>query len=463
MEAIDPRRRVKSSTAGRRSTLRPVAVVALVTAIAIAAVWWAQRGAHGRTDSELQGTSIPASAVTPVAPVSNERSYVVRRGDTFGAILGQFGVIESVSAVAYRELRGAGLPALFPGDSMVVDLGDSGRVERLSILSRLQYWYRFHGDRDTLRALREPVPVTVVTCIARGTLLTSLSEDMWLAGEGDGLVGLFTDIFAWDINFFTDPRVGDEFEVLFEKRYAEGRSLGYGDILAARYLCPSGTFTAVGIRDSLGKMRYYDTDGNSVQKQFLKAPLRFSRVSSGFSFSRKHPVLGIYRPHLGVDYAAPRGTPVHASADGVVVSSGWDGSYGNQVTLRHGAAWITSYGHLASIAGGVRAGTRVAQGQMIGTVGSTGLSSGPHLDYRMKVNGRNVNPLTVELPSGDAVSDTDRERFERSRDVCMMTLGGRFVARTGSWVVEVRQDAAQSRAEVTTAKAKVDDGNAAGG
>jgi murein DD-endopeptidase MepM/ murein hydrolase activator NlpD len=464
MEPVDPRSRVGRTSArkGRRGILRSLFVVAAGAALS----WYLLSALQSQAALTAPAPAPAAPAVTPAPPQAPPlRSYVVKEGDTFAGIMAQFGVVERTAAVLYRGMRGKGLSALFPGDSLVLDMSDSGEIRQLSLRSRLQYWYQVgRGDSDSVLVERRAVSTATAVCIVKGTLITSLSEDLWTLGEGDGLVGLFTEIFAWDVNFFTDPRVGDEFEILFEKRYAEGRSLGYGDIVAARYYARDRTFSAFGLRDTLGRMRYFDGEGRSVQKQFLKAPLRYNRISSGFSFARKHPILGIYRPHLGVDYAAPLGTPVHAAADGVVASAGWDRSYGNQVTLRHGASYVTCYGHLSSISSGVRAGSRVGQGQQIGTVGSTGLSSGPHLDYRMKVDGRNVNPLTVILPSGTAVDERDRARFERVRNENGLMLGGRFRGRSGSWVVEVIP-AAQPQSAGAVVKANGDssgNGGAAG-
>ncbi|MBD3240527.1 MAG: peptidoglycan DD-metalloendopeptidase family protein, partial [Chitinivibrionales bacterium] len=233
-------------------------------------------------------------------------------------------------------------------------------------------------------------------------------------------------------------------------------------VLAARYHGAEKTFTAFGLRDSSGKMRYFDVEGSSVQKQFLKAPLRYSRISSGYSFSRKHPILGIFRPHLGIDYAAPRGTPVYAAADGVVTYSGWLNGYGNFVRLTHGASYTTCYGHLHRINSGIREGARVSQGQMLGTVGSTGLSTGPHLDYRMKVADKYVNPLTVDLPSGEAVPGERRAEFEHRRMLYSLMLDTRFGDAEGSWVVDIRMVQPTPSERITQLTDSTSDGAATG-
>ncbi len=370
-------------------------------------------------------------------PVSRPVSYIVKRGDTFAGILSELGAVECAAHTYYRYLVDVGLRALFPGDSIVVELCDSGRVRGVSLLSRLRCWYRLSDEDGRVRAGCYPLETSRYVCVAKGVLTRSLSEDMYDAGEGDALVAKLTEIFAWDINFFTDPRVGDRFEVVFEKRYSGGHFSGYGEVLAARYHNQQQVYAAYGLRDDQDQMCYYNDSGLAVQKQFLKAPLRYTRISSGYSLRRRHPILGTYRPHRGVDYAAPRGTPVYASADGVVIFAGRQGGYGNLVKMRHGASYVTYYGHLHAINSGVRKGARLRQGDMIGTVGSTGLSTGPHLDYRMRIDSRFVNPLTVEMPSGEAVSEEQRPRFAYHRNLYAMMLDGRFDGEVGSWVLEV--------------------------
>jgi murein DD-endopeptidase MepM/ murein hydrolase activator NlpD len=250
-------------------------------------------------------------------------------------------------------------------------------------------------------------------------------------------VSMFADIFGWDINFFVDPKEGDTYEIIFEKKFMEGRFAGYGDILAAQYENNGRIFQAIGLRDENGIMRYYDPDGKSMQKQFLKAPLRFNHISSNFSLHRMHPILGIVRPHLGVDYAAPIGTPIHASADGIVRFAGYNGGFGNQVVISHGSAYETSYGHLNAFGHGIRAGKRVVQGDVIGFVGKTGLATGPHLDYRMTRNKSFVNPSSINLPSGKGVAPERALDFQATRLESLALFNMRLPGKTGAWVLDV--------------------------
>lgn len=395
---------------------------------------------NGAADSEQgarSGDAIRVDAVAVLVDQPRTYRYSVRKGDTFSDILDIFGVGRAESLVWYRELKKFGMAALFPGDSMILGMAPDGTVRTLSLLSRRECWFHAVAGAEGYAVTKVPLAVSVHRCLVKGSLVSSLSESMFALGEGDGLVAQLADIFAWDINFFTDPREGDTFEVLFEKNYTEGVFSGYGAILAARY-CNAGTdHYALGMRDSTGTMQYYNREGKSVQKQFLKAPLRFNRISSGYSFARRHPVTGIVRPHLGIDYAAPTGTPVHAAADGVVRFAGTRGGFGRFIQIAHGASYVTSYGHLSAFASGIRSGVHVVQGQCIGRVGMTGVATGPHLDYRMQIGNRFVDPRKVNLPSKEGVTLSQREQFDFLSASEMLLFTSRFPELSGSWVLEV--------------------------
>ncbi len=375
-------------------------------------------------------------------PYAKLFTYIVKRGDTFSNILLKFNISEDQALNCYHSLKSIGFSTLFPGDSLILTKDKSNIIKTFSLLNRLQYWYHLRRKSNSLLAEKIPIDFTRYLYVSKGTLETSLSEDMFRQGIGDALVFKFADIFAWDINFFIDPRKGDEFEVIFEKKYHDGNFIGYGSILAAKYVNGNNTFYAIAMKNKDGKLNYYDINGKSVQKQFLKAPLRFRRISSGYSYSRKHPILGIYRPHLGIDYAAPRGTPVYSAADGTVIFSGTKKQYGNNVCIRHGASYKTYYGHLNKIQSNIKPGVHVKQGQMIGTVGATGLATGPHLDYRMKVGSRFINPLTISVPSKESVPEEDIERFENIKQNILSTFETRF-NRQGCFVLDIIQPKSQ--------------------
>lgn len=216
-------------------------------------------------------------------------------------------------------------------------------------------------------------------------------------GEHGELAMRLADIFGWQIDFIRDIRVGDTFRVLVEKRMRNNKFMGYGEILAAEFTNQGQRFQGFLFHDETGVPGYYDPEGDSLKKAFLKAPLEFSRISSDFSWRRLHPILKKYRPHPGIDYAAPTGTPVRAVGDGRVIAKGWMGGGGNSVKIKHRNSYETLYMHLSRFAR-IKKGQRVEQGEIIGYVGSTGLSTGPHLDFRMKRNGKYINPHKVDNP-----------------------------------------------------------------
>lgn len=224
-----------------------------------------------------------------------------------------------------------------------------------------------------------------------------------------------SDIYAWDIDFFSDLRNGDSVKVVLEELWLGNEFKGFGNILAAEFINNGKLHKAYRFEYD-GSADYFDADGKSLKKALLRSPLKFSRISSYFSKSRFHPILRTYRPHLGIDYAAPAGTPVSAAGNGVVLLSGYQGEYGRMVSIKHPSGFQTYYGHLSSIAGGIRQGEKVSQGDIIGYVGQTGLATGPHLDYRIKINDRFVNPLTVALPQGESIPKTMQAKFKQTID-----------------------------------------------
>ena len=245
------------------------------------------------------------------------------------------------------------------------------------------------------------------------------------SGETVELAITLAEVFSGDIDFYNDLRRGDRFELLFERELRERRYAGYGDVLAAEFENDGRRLRAFRYAVPGKAPGYYDEQGRSQRRFFLRSPLRFEpRITSGFSYRRRHPVLGGYRPHLGVDYAAPRGTPVVSVASGTVVSAGRSGGSGLMVRLRHTNGYETYYLHLSATAQGVRRGAHVAQGQLIGRVGATGLATGPHLDYRLRQNGVFVNPLLVHrsLPPGEPIPEEFLSDFEAVRDQALAEL-----------------------------------------
>lgn len=251
----------------------------------------------------------------------------------------------------------------------------------------------------------------------------SLFEAMEKAGEGPDLSIELADIFGGEIDFNSELQPGDRFDLTFEKVYREGAFQNYGDVVAAEFTSGGRVLKAIRYAVPGGKPAYYDTEGRSLKRLFLKSPLKFGApVTSGFSRARMHPILRTVRPHLGVDYGAPAGSPVVSVANGVVVSAGWSGEGGLMVHLRHASGYETFYMHLSSIL--VRAGQHVGQGDLIGKVGMTGLATGPHLDYRVRKNGTPLNPLNLlrALPPGEPIPAGLMAQFAAERDRLMALL-----------------------------------------
>jgi murein DD-endopeptidase MepM/ murein hydrolase activator NlpD len=260
----------------------------------------------------------------------------------------------------------------------------------------------------------------------------SLIGAMQAAGETIQLAISVADIFSGQIDFESDLRQGDTFEVLLEKSSRDGEFAGYGPILGARFTADGREHSAFRWSDpETSRAAYYDAEGHSLKRFMLRTPLKFEpRITSGFSRARLHPVFREYRAHLGIDYGAPAGAPVVAVSSGTVVSAGWAGGGGNQVRLRHGGGYESYYLHLSSFGPGIRAGAHVDQGQIIGRVGATGTATGPHLDYRLSRNGAFVNPLIVQrsLPPGDPIPDGLLPAFYSARDNTMRQLSGTLLA-----------------------------------
>ncbi len=279
----------------------------------------------------------------------------------------------------------------------------------------------------------EPIPYEIVKEPISGVIDASLFAAVDAIGEKPALAMDLADIFAWQVDFFRDLRKGDSFAVLVEKYYRDGEFVRYGKIEAARFVNNKTTHRAFLYSPENGREDYFDETGGSLRKQFLKVPLRFRRISSGFSTRRLHPVTGKVVPHYGVDYAAPTGTPIMSIGDGKVVMLKRDAANGRIIKVRHNSVYSSAYAHMNSFASGMKVGARVRQGQVIGYVGSTGRATGPHLHFAMYRNGKYVNPRKVNVPRATSVPGADLERFKADisdLDHQLETaLNGRFAER----------------------------------
>jgi len=281
--------------------------------------------------------------------------------------------------------------------------------------------YITYGLEDEITVKKGEKPLVREVKTTSGIIQTSLWNAMVEQGGNPELASEMSEVYAWTIDFFGIQK-GDYYKVIYEDLKVEGKSIGIGKILAACFNHMGSDIYAFRF-NSKRETGYYDEKAQNLQRAFLKAPLRFKRISSKFSYSRMHPVLKIRRPHLGVDYSADYGTPVQTIGDGTVTDKGWDSKGGgNYIKIKHNSAYSTLYMHLAGFARGIKTGSRVRQGEVIGYVGSTGLSTGPHLDFRFFKNGHAVDPLKVESPPSEPVAREYLEEYNHLKDSLMIKL-----------------------------------------
>ncbi len=352
----------------------------------------------------------------------------VASGQTVGGILGGYGVSARLIDRLDRSSKEVfPLRNIRPGHKYTAFIHeDSLYAPHLDYLVYEQnvsdyVIFGFVGDSVTIEKGSKP------TTIRRTRKSAVIESSLWGAiMEADlpyALAAEMEDIYQWTVDFF-GIQAGDDFTVIYDEKFIDDTlSVGIGRVWGARFNHGGKSYYAIPFRQG-GKLQYWEADGGSLRKNILKAPLKFSRISSGFSYSRLHPVHKVRRPHTGVDYAAPAGTPVRAVADGVVTFRGWGGGGGNTIKIKHPGNLMTGYLHLSRFAKGIAVGTRVSQGQLIGYVGSTGTSTGPHLDYRIWKNGTPINPLKVPQEPTEPISKENREKFEFVRDRIMAELEG---------------------------------------
>ncbi len=354
--------------------------------------------------------TLEALVVEPLVQYHPPVRTFVRSGDT----------IESVSRrlagrewIQWRDALAAEIDPkkLLPGTEFRGTLSPSGRLENLAVVFDRRNEVHLVAGFDGISAERIERALESEVVRLEGVVESSLFGAVADAGGGAGLAVRMAQIYQWDIDFLRDLRKGDRFVVIADRQSIDGDFYDWGMIFAARFVNGSRTLDAVVFPDNDGRLGYYDLEGRPLRKQFLRSPLKFSRVTSRFSMSRFHPVLKRRMPHYGVDYGAPTGTPVLVTADGTVKFSGRKGGGGNMVTVRHTNGYETNYLHLSRYGKGIRKGVRVSQGQVIGYVGSTGLSSGAHLDYRVQHNGKWINPLSISSPPVKPLAESRLQRY----------------------------------------------------
>ena len=414
---IGTRRRLS----GRARRLLVLLLPVLVVAAGLAVLYVAEQGG-GRAPAGPSPAPADAALAKP-APVPMRRE-VIPRGGTLADILSRYGF----GPKDIHELRERVKP--------VYDLGKivAGREIRVRTTpeggwSDLEY--DIDGDRILAvrndaagpRAVIRPVPYELRPAFLWAVIEDSPIAAVNAAGEDDFIALELADIFGSDIDFYTDLRRGDRFRVVFEKKLLDGKPAGYGRVLAAEFVNQEKVYRAFRFTyPDTGRSDWFDPAGGSLRKEFLKSPMKFARITSRFSRSRLHPIRKIYRPHNGVDYAAPVGSPVQATADGTVTQAGWNGAAGRMIKLRHANAYETMYLHLSGFARGIRVGAKVAAKQVIGYVGTSGESTGPHLDYRILYHGKYVNPLGWKFQPAEPLRKEFLEPFKAEVEKLSLAL-----------------------------------------
>lgn len=346
-----------------------------------------------------------------VAPVVEWQTQTVKSGDNLSLIFKRVGLNDrDIYELNQKCKEAKGLRKIHPGQTLAFHVKDNKLQElryKTSLLST-QYYIRNNKSFTVQKITLEPEE--------KPSLQSAIIESsLFLAGQKAGMSATvimeLANIFGWDIDFALDIRKGDTFKIFYNKKYLDDKFIGNGPIMAAEFTNRGKTFKAVRYTHKNGSSHYYTPEGYSMRKAFLRTPVDFARISSHFNLRRKHPVLNRIRAHKGTDYAAPRGTPIRAAGDGRVVHLGRKGGYGRAVVIKHGGAYKTLYAHMNNYKRGLRSGSRVKQGQVIGYVGSTGLATGPHLHYEFYVNGSVRNPVTVSLPKAKSIPKSELNRF----------------------------------------------------
>lgn len=383
----------------------------LILVIVVVGMMWSRRASSVFREGK---TATIAEAEVVVEPVVTTHPYLIEDGDTFAVVMERMGYgYEQMQAVLDAGEGVYDFTSIKLGNKFVVHKRD-GVFDRIvyDINSEEQALITLDSDGNFVVTTQD-IPYEIEQVQTSGVIESSLFMAGNEAGLQDRTILALADVFAWEIDFATVIQKGDAFSLMYEKRIRDGDGGPDGSVLAATFTNAGKTYTAVRFEDPEGSVGYYAIDGTSLQKPFLKAPLRYSRISSGFSYARFHPVTQSTAPHRAIDYAAPIGTPILSTGDGVVKRASYNGGYGHFISIRHNDTWTTQYAHLSRYA--VSAGERVEQGQVIGYVGSTGWSTGPHLHYEMIKNGTKVNPLTVEMPAGEPIKDEWRGLFEEEK------------------------------------------------
>lgn len=371
----------------------------------------------------VENLPLPGLTAAIATPDQYWREERIQPGDTIASLLSRLQVNDQDTMNFLRDSRGAqSLYQLRPGRTVRAETTGAGELLSLQYISADGTMLQVNRDGAGFKASEHAAALERRTVIKSGRIENSLFGATDAVNMPDSVALQMADIFSSDIDFREDLRKGDRFSVVYEVFYDQGVPVKTGRILAAEFVNQGKTYQAVYYQDKYGHSGYYSPDGKNLRKAFLRSPLEFTRISSGFTLARYHPILHKWRAHKGVDFAAPMGTRVKATADGVVAFVGQERGYGNVIMLKHSGKFMTVYGHLKGFAKGLHRGEKVSQGEVIGYVGMTGLATGPHLHYEFRVDGVPKNPMSVDLPTGFPLAAQDKADFLRTAQPLMAEL-----------------------------------------
>ena len=373
-------------------------------------IYAVEQGAGGDDDGDEAAVSSPdAGQASSMAPEARRivRKGTLRHGEDEDTI---FRGVDPSSRRSYLSAARKYNRSWQPGHFYSIVCDGTGCIKRLEYEIDPKKRLVVEGDDPVARLenVSYSITLTGVVCVVRDDIFQAVAD----VGESPRLAAMLAEVFGTEINFLKDVHPGDSFAIAVEKRYQNGSYYGYGRIVAASFTSSGHTYETF-LFPSDGKDSYYNAKGENTHRAFLQAPLAVTRITSRFSMSRKHPILGYSRPHQGVDYAAPTGTPIKAVSDGTVTAKGWGGQSGNRVILAHADGLESLYSHLSGFARGLRVGSQVSQGQVIGFVGMTGLATGPHLDFRLRKNGQFIDPAKALNPRSSPVRVSDKGKFQK--------------------------------------------------
>lgn len=407
------RRRKQNTDNDKKPRLRKMKMLAILGVLILGGYFWLRSPEKPATTVLDLEAKNPENI--PEEPKENTKTYTVSEGDIPAEVFMEQGRLTAneVESFLLASKDIYDFTNIKIGQDLEFVLSENGKVEKVRYYPDSENVIVAEKEGDSFKVQKEKIPYRTKEENLHVIIDEFLYKDALDAGMGEGSILEIADVFSFDIDFTTEIQPGDEMKVVYEKRALNGKPAPDGKVMAAKFINSGQEYFAYYF-ESAGVGSHYDAEGHELMRQFLRAPLSYRRISSGFTGARYHPITKKVSAHYQIDYAAPSGTPVVATARGNVSSAGYESGWGNMVRLVHDNGYTTHYGHLSGFGKGMKSGASVSQGQVVGYVGSTGWSTGPHLDYGMRLNGNPVNPMSLKLPKGNPLSGADMEKFQET-------------------------------------------------